>query len=319
MIFFKVKNRKPALLSWCILSLFAAISGCTDKTSEQQIISESVYSKQYRQKSAIVIVSLSETNISTAGTIQLMLDIHARANTEVVVPEIEPCIEPFTVANHYAEPVQTLPSGKLLHRRVWTLFPSLPGAYSFQPLEVLAGSTSIKTAPVQVGVTSLLSPNIEHFEIKDIAASVDLLPEEKQHNQRWLVLSGIVGIGFILRIIVRLTRRPKKTVLLSPAETAFQAMENLPQDELQRIQALTAILLVFIEGRLNVPTTGKTISEIIPHLPKDILLGRREPLETILTTSEQIRFSNKIPFGFSVELQEYVRSFVETMKEVPCD
>ncbi|MDF7798150.1 hypothetical protein P4C99_01650 [Pontiellaceae bacterium B1224] len=306
---------KPVLLS----CLFVAILGCSDKQDQSKSLTEPVYSKQYRQDSTTVIVTLSETNIPTSGKIQLMIDVHAPAGMEVILPDSGNFLEPFSVADGYTEPVQTLPNGKQLHRRVWILIPSLPGDHRFQPLEIMAGPDSLKTDALKIHVESLLPPGIDSFEIKDIAEPVALLPEEEQQLQLIKILSGGVCALIFLVLVIRLSRRrPKPEKVLSPHETAWLTLENLPEDELEKIQILHSLLLHFIEAVLNIPTTGKTLDEILPKLPKATLLGQRYSLEKYLNTSEQTRFSNKVPPGFSEELEQYVRKFIQQNPEVKC-
>ena len=109
-------------------------------------------------------------------------------------------------------------------------------------------------------------------------------------------------------------------IVPAPHEQAFHALENLPGEPLENIHRLSEILLAFIGGRFKLPTTGKTINEVVPLLPKKILLGRRHKLEDFLFTAEQVRFSHRIPAGFPEDYKQYVRDFVEEMKEEePCD
>ncbi len=301
------------------LPLLLLLSGCSKEAAEQAVSAEPVLSRQYRQGSVTVIVSASETNIPAAGKIQLMIDVHAPPTAEVVFPDIGCFVEPFSVANGYGEPLQGLPSGKHLHRRVWTLVPSLPGETVFQSLEISAGSVSVKTEPINVLVTSLLPQNLDAFEIKDIAEPVALLPEEEQKQRLWLILSATAGVIAFLTFVIQRIFRPEKVIVLAPHEAAFQALENLPDNGLEKIQALTEILLAFIAGRFKLPTSGSTVNEILPLLPTVILPERNQPLSTFLLKSEQVRFSNKVPAGFADELDQYIRSFVEEMKEEPCD
>ncbi len=301
----------------CLLCLLAAAAGCSKNTGPVDTPAEPVYSRQYRQESVTVIVSCSETNIPSSGTIRFELDVHAPPDAAVEVPETEDLVQDFAVADRYAEPAQMLPNGKLLHRYVWLLVPTLPGTNLFQSMEIRAGGSAVATEPFPVVVRSLLPANLATLEIRDLAAPAELLPEEVQQRQRWRLLAGTAGVLALLAWAIRRKRRPKPVVVLLPHEAAWLALENLPDEALPRIQALTQILLAFIEGRFRLPTAGRTIPEILPGLPKKLLLGRRAPLERILIESEQIRFSNKIPPGFAAELEAYVRAFVKKMKEVP--
>jgi hypothetical protein len=312
------------MMKWiCILSLaiiFPLLSGCNKEAGQSAVAAEPKLSQQYRQGPVTVIVSASETNIPTSGKIQLMVDVHAPADTEVIFPEIGNLIEPFSIADGYAEPAQTLPNGKQLHRRVWILVPGLAGKAVFQSLEVQAGTRSIKTKPIAVAVESLLPQGLETLEIRDIQLPATLLPEQKKQQQRWIfVLSGLSAVIF-LTLIIKLIRRPKKIIVIPPYEIAIQALENLPEDPLARLQELRSILLAVVEAAFNIPTIGKTTAEIIPAIPKFPLLGRRGPLVDFLENSDLIRFSNRMPDGYVESAEEYVRRFTDEMKkEGLCD
>jgi hypothetical protein len=307
--------------SWPILFLIAALlSACSPKQEKQQtVFSEPVYSKQYRQGSATVILSLSETNVPVAGQIRMMLDVHVAPNTEVSVPDPGSFIEPFRVADGYAEPVQSLPNGKQLYRRVWQLNPGPAGDTIFQPLEILAGSDSIQTEPIRIHVESILPAGFDALEIKDLAVPIERLPEQEQKRRSiYTVLGVLLALGLI-PFILRLRKRPKVEIILLPNEIAFQALENLPEDPIQKIHELNRILRTYCEARFQVPMVGKTLSEIISKLPKPVLLGQRHALEKYLKASEQARFSHNVPLGFPEEMESYVREFIRINKVARCD
>lgn len=267
-----------------------------------------------------MVVSLSETNILSSGSIQLMLDVHAPAGNEVVFPEVGISVAPFAISDGYTEPPQTLPNGKQRHRRVWTLVPALPGKTVFQSLEIHAGAATLLTEPIAVSVSSLLPPGLDVFEIKDIAAPAPLLPEQAKRQRLWKILFAATMIMALPVLLIRRVRKPAPIPVLPPHEAAFLALEKLPEDPLEKTQALTEILVAYIGRRFRFSTGGKTIPEIIPFLPKKILLGRRYKLEKYLAASEQVRFSNRISDGFAGEFERYVHGFVkETTEEDACD
>lgn len=296
------------------------LSGCSKESAPTTSPSAPVLSRQYRQGATLVVVTLSETNISSSGSIQLMLDIHAPPQSTILFPELESPIKPFTISSDHTEPPQTLPNGKQRHRRVWTLLPSLPGKTIFQALDIHAGGANITTEPIPISTTSLLPADLDVFEIKDIAPPAPLLPEQAKRQRRWKILFA-AGLLLLLPILIlRHMREPAPIPVLPPHETALQALEKLPEDPLKKIQALTDLLVTYIGRRFQLPTTGKTIPEIISLLPEKTLLGRRYKLESYLLTSEQIRFSNQIPNGFSDEFKQYIYTFImETTPEAPCD
>lgn len=311
----------PRQTGWKPVLLFILLlSGCKEEAAHRKAAAnEPVYSKQYRQASATVIVSLSETNIPSSGKIRLMVDVHAPTDAEVAIPEIGALVDPFLVADGYAEPVQFLPNGKHLHRRVWMLVPGLPGKAVFQPLEIQVGTETIKTQPVAVGVTSLLPEGIETYQIKDIAKPVELLPEEKKRQQLKYILLGFSVAVALSAWLVSVVRRPKKIEVLSPPEAALRALGALPDDAMARIDGTRRILLEYLEDQFQVQTAGKTTGEIIRNIPKYPLLGRRITLVDSLTTNDLVRFSNRIPEGYVDDFVGYVRGFVEETSEALCD
>ncbi len=306
-------------LLYFLIATSLLLTGCSKDDPGQTKLSAPELTQQYREKSVMAIVSVSETNIPTSGKIQMTIDIHISPDMEFQFPELRYFIEPFTVADSYTEPIQTLPNGKLLHRRVWQLAPKLPGKTVFQSIQLQAGSTTITTQPIKVEVTSLIPDKVDSFEIKDIAEPVRLLPEQKQKQRRsYIILSIVVTLTTVILLIKRL-RRPIPVEILPAHEIAFLALENLPEDALARIHTLSEILTAFIGERFHLPSMGKTVDELIPLLPENELLGHSKQLEQFLVTGEQIRFSNKIPTGFAEEFETYVRSFIEDVKEEPCD
>ncbi len=304
-----------------LLSLIALtlLSGCSKERAPLPPSSEPVLSQQYRQGSTTVIVSLSETNITSSGSIQLTIDVHAPAPREIIFPEVGSAVESFIISDGYTEPAQTLPNGKQRHRRIWILVPALPGETVFQPLKIQAGTVTIQTKPIVISVTSLLPAGLTKFEIKDIAAPIPLRPEQAKQQRRWKMILAAAAGALLLLITLHHARKPKLIPSLSPREAAHQALATLPKEPLEKTQALSEILVAYLGGRFKLATSGKTISEILPLLPKKHLLGRREKLEHYLLTGEQIRFSNHIPDGFPDDFEHYLHNFIqETTPEAPC-
>lgn len=292
------------------------LCGCSKEAVEQADFSEPVLSRQYRQGSVTVVVSVSATNMVSSGKAQLMIDVHAPPDNEVLFPEIGHFIDPFSVADGYSEPVQTLPNGKHLYRRVWILVPSLPGETAFLPIEIASGATVIKTDPIRMRVGSLLPEELDTFEIKDIAEPVALLPEEERKRRLWLTLTGAGLVILFLTAVIKKIRQPKIVYIAPPHEAALAAMENLPADPVARVHELNRILRSYIEARHNLPAIGKTTTELIPVFEE---IGP-ETLVDFLQTCEQMRFSNIVPETLAGKAETIVREFIESsMQEEPCD
>lgn len=267
-----------------------------------------------------VLVSLSETNIPSSGTLQFILDVHTPVGSKVVFPEIASAVAPFKISDGYTEPLQILPNGKQLYRRVWMLVPALPGKTVFQPLEIHAGTLCIVTEPLVVLVSSLLPPGLDVFKIKEISAPISLLPEQVQRQRLWkLLLSGIMA-GALLVIVIRRIQRPKPSLVRPPHEIAFLALENLPEEPAVRVHALNHLLREYIETRFDLPMLGKTTQEILPLLENTPIKGLTPKLIQFIEIGENFRFSNRIPKGFIENSQQMIGNFIEeTKKEAACD
>ncbi|QBG48425.1 hypothetical protein EGM51_13855 [Verrucomicrobia bacterium S94] len=294
------------ILPICTLLLF----GCSEKQTDTQPYSEPVYSKQYRNHSMTAIISLSETNIPSSGKITLMLEMHVPAGTEPSFPNIGSQIDPFSLGEGYTEPVQTLPNGKQLYRRVWQLLPALPGKTELQPLELSAGTNSITTEPIRIEVTSLIPEGTEKLEIRDIADPIELLPaQEKKRRSIYTAVGALFTLGLI-PFIIYLLRKPKTVAVVLPHEAAFQALENLPENPVERIHELNRIFRTYHEARVGIPMVGKTVVELSAVLEDHKIIS-------FLERCDDIRFSNKVPDGFIAEAAQFVRSHVENTMEVP--
>lgn len=284
--------------------------GCSEKTVETSSFSEPAYSKQYRDDSLTVIVSLSETNIPSSGKITAMIDVHVPDGIEPTVPSMGNFIDPFSVGDGYTEPIQTLPNGKKLHRRVWVLLPSLPGKTVFQPLEISAGGETIKTEPISIGVSTLIPEGTEELAIRDIAAPIELLPaQEKKRRSMYTVVGVLLALGLI-PFIIYLVRKPKIETVILPHEAASQSLKNLPGDSIERIHELNHIFRTYHQARFRFPMIGKTVVEL------SVVLDDTEII-SFLERCDDIRFSNKVPEGFVAEAEQFVRSYIEKTMEAP--
>jgi len=295
-------------------AMLLVLTGCNDQQQHQQARSEPVYSKQFRQEAATVIISASSTNIPASGKILLILDVHAPADSTVTFPALDEQIGTFTIIDGYSEPVQLLENGKLLYRRAWTIAPSQPGTTILEPIEILVGSATVTTEPITVEVTSTLPPDLEALTIRDIAPPIERLPQQETKRRMLLLISLLAVLAAGAVLIRNALRRKPEPPPLPPHEAALLALEHLPADPTDRIHALSAILNSYLEQRYNLPLAGKTLDETLPLLPE----AYRDELTEFLTTCQQVRFSNKVPEGFAEQACKTVTDFVEKTREDKC-
>jgi len=301
------------------------VAGCSrpERDAGTASASEPALSRQYRNGPLTVILSASETNITTAGRVRLTLDVQTPENYGVVLPDLGILVEPFTLAGSYEEPPQTLRNKKVLHRWVFLLDPALPGDFVFQALEIAAGPALVTTEPISVSVSSILPSDIEELQIRDISSPVALLPEQRRQLRYWMTGGGIVLLLVAAGLLVWLRKRALIEVPVPPHETAFQALEKLPDEPIARIHELNRILREYIENRFNLPMLGKTTHEILPMLGTPQIMELPAQLIEFLEAGEQIRFAHAVPDGFIDSATDWIRSFIEqtreTGEEEPCD
>ena len=298
-----------ALAATCLL-----LSGCGRDRTDTPRMAEPIYSKQYREDSVTVIESASETNIAVSDRIHLALEVHAPSGEEAVLPHVESQPGSFSVLDSYTEPTRGLPNGKNLSRTVWTIAPDLPGELVLQSMEISVGSVTVHTEPLTIAVTSMLPSNLDSLEIRDIAPAIELLPQQQENRRLWLV-AGILAMGVVSALLIGKARRVKVLEVRPPWETALAALDSLPEEPVEKIHVLARILKTYLEQRYQLPVSGKTLAETLPLLSEE----QREELADFMRTSEDIRFSNKVPEGFVDEALSLVRNFMERTREVSCD
>ncbi len=299
-----------------VLSALLLLCNCSKEASHEPNPLKPVLTQQYRKQSITAIVSLSNTNITTTGQVLLMLEVHAPPETEVLFPEIGPLIEPFTISDSYSEPLQTLPNGKTLHRKIWTLIPALPGEVTVPPLEIIAGTASIQTAPFTLSVQSILPDGLEGLEIKDIAAPISLLPKQRRQHRLWLILAiatCVAGAGIGIRHRIKKNQLPS---LIPPHEVALKALNSLHAETantIQRVHELNRILRRYINDRFKIPALESTCSELEKQLDHKELIQ-------FLRDCDDIKFSHSTTAGFTEHAENFIRSYIEnTREEEPCD
>lgn len=302
--------RLPFLLV-AVLFLF----GCGRKERSPDPQSEPAYTRQYRNGPATLIASLSETNLPAWRRLYLQLDVHAQNGSSVEFPDLEMQLEAFTVLDAYTEPPQLLPNGRQLFRKTWVLAPSTAGKTTLPAMEATAGGITLHTESISMDVTSMLPPDATKLEIRDIAPPIAALPQQEKQRKAWIIaVSLFIGMA-LAYLLAKTLKRKRATEQPTAHETAEAALRDLPEDPVQCIHAVASILKTYLEQRHGLPLAGKTVDECIPLLPE----RRRDELADFLKTSEQVRFSNKVPDGYVDEAIQLVRDYVQETKEEACD
>lgn len=275
------------------------------------------FSRQYRQGSMTVGYSISETNMASSGEIQLMLTVQAPRGADVVFPDIGKQVESFLVSGSRAEPMQNLTDGQCLLRQVWELVPAQAGNAVVPPLEVIAGVPSIKTDPVSIWIASILPPDLETFEIKDIAAPVSMLSEQERQRRLWLIVLGVTVGAVVVGAGLRLYWKFKIDCTVSPRAAALQALDALEvqnPEPVPFVHELSRILRNYLNARFHIPALESTSSELAPMLDNPELVR-------FLAECDDIKFAHVVIHDFIPVAVGFVRSYIDatTPSEDLCD
>jgi hypothetical protein len=144
-----------------------------------------------------------------------------------------------------------------------------------------------------------------------------MLPGQERKRRIWLFLAGAGAVAASILLIIR-KRKAQPLAPPVPAHvTALNALDALPEEETQRAHQIARILTEYLGNRYRLPTEGKTSREIIPLVPDE----HKADLSKFMEGGEQIRFSNRIPDGYTCNAEAFVRTFIETTtsEEEPCD
>jgi hypothetical protein len=288
------------------------LCSCSRQPAASSEVKRPDYFRQYRQGAVSVMVSLSETNLPATGKIQAGIEVRAPADSTVLIPELANFAEGLHAIDGYTEPPQRLPNDRQLIRRVWVFIPERSSKAVVNSLTIEVDSETIETDPVRIGIVSHLPGGTAAFAIKDIASPAATLPSQDNRSRSLYTVIGALLVLGLIPFIVRLSRPSRTAAASLPHETALLDLDQLPEDEVERIHELNRIFRTYYEARFNIPMVGRTVIEILPVLDNADIIH-------FLERCEEIRFSGKVPDGFAADAEHVVRSFVETTQEVPCD
>jgi hypothetical protein len=282
-----------------------------------------------------------EKPLTVGDRITLRLEIIHPANSRVVLPQLEPQWQNFTVVDQSAPELidhgdGTATTGKNI---VVTLFE--PGEYQTPDLVVAHrkpdGSVEELAAPViPIRVTSVLT---DGTELQDLKAQVDLpVPP----IWPWVLLG--IWLMLLLAVLViiigwwfyqRWQNRPAQSaggILMPVIDTrppeiiAYEELDriellNLPaQNRLKEHYSLVSDCLRFyIEGRYRIRALEQTTGEIRnAFLNADVPMREISPFMRLFTEADLVKFARYVPrFEEANSLVNHARLIVEATTPVP--
>jgi hypothetical protein len=261
-------------------------------------------------------VRVSKAKISTAETVELLLEIKAAEDWNVDFPEVPDTLGEFKVVERAGEERRLDRDRNLISTRRYTLEPFLPARYTIPPLEVRFGTGggyafSVRSDEVVVEVTSVLPPQLGEQDIEEIAGPLAL----GSRKMLWYglgagaVLAAAAAAGVV--ILRRRRRRHVETVKVSPPwEAARQELEDLL--ELGLIEAgrfkefyegISNLTRRYIERRFEIRAPELTTEEFLVQAQASAaLVDQREALRRFLAHCDLVKFARYEPSPEEVRL-----------------
>ncbi|MBU4263325.1 MAG: BatD family protein [Proteobacteria bacterium] len=318
----------PFLALICALGLLLA--GCrTSPPADNGTPAATPISEELHSGGLTVQLSLSNSQISIAESLQLTLTAIAPEDFEVSFPEFTgSALGDFTLAGTTSPPKELI-GAQLRQSLTLTLTPYLPGEYSIPAMTVSARDkqhpdrqATVTIAAHTIQVSSFLDSNEKDPQIIDIYSPLALpLP-----TLYYLLAGGAVVLLLALLFYFRRRRRrlqpPPPPVPLHVA--ALTEIDRLLQEQgagndfaLFYVR-LTLILRHYIEARFGLKAPEQTTEEFLESLRHSPVFSKeqKELLRDFLGRCDLIKFARIIPDRQEVDASiELCRDFIRASGE----
>jgi hypothetical protein len=271
--------------------------------------------KEYDSLSAgSFTLKVSNTQISTAEELSLVLEATADEKWGVVFPEIQDSLDKFRVIDRTMETRRLDTDGNLIYTRTYTLEPFLPGDYIITPFEITFEeedgfySFSYVSDEIYVEVSSVLPPLLGEQDIEEIWGPLSL----QRRMVLWIVISGIslaaAGTGLVYVARRRSVYRSSSTAL-NPLEAALNELDILLSKKLIELgryrefyDSISDLIRRYVESRFNIRAPEQTTEEFLQNVRHSIALSKHTSLlEEFLRGCDLVKFACYEPSFKEVE------------------
>ncbi len=324
------------------LALYIALLpvSCSGPPAEKPILPEQEFSQEHVSGAYSLMLQTSEKETTTAGEIELVLEAAAPENSAVQFPEFGAALGDFTLRDKKITPPRLTGSGetaRVAHRAEFLLEPYLPGIYTIPAMSVTFRNAEsgreaalLRTESIEIPVRSLLDPEAETSDIRDISPPLSLGPERIFQ----LTPLGLALIFAALAAGIYLFLQKKKKgeivapVVLPPDQVALHELAELERDnllargEVQLFhERISGILRRYIENRFGLKAPERTTEEFLSELSRsrstagELLGSHKAVLADFLTQCDLVKFARYEPDRAASEKTiEICREFVEKTK-----
>lgn len=314
--------------------LFLLLAGlsvsCSSQSQEQDANSAYEVVKNYEQNPLSLSLKVDRAKISIAGQLKVVVEATAPESHDVELPGRTDKLGEFTVVDFRTAQPRLTEDGQVFHTRTYVLEPFLAGAYNVPPLTVRHGEKESKasvrrqlsTEEVPIEVTSVLPPDEQSPEIKDIAGPVDM------PAPWWPWIVGAVALAALAAALLWWRRRKQRQKEFVPPplphEVAYAELEKLLSSGLlERGEVklfylrLSNILRHYIEDRFGLRAPEQTTEEFLVELRKNEFLEARhkELLQRFLEHCDLVKFAELQTTRQEAETSvSLCRSFIDETK-----
>lgn len=338
---FYIFKGRNALLLLCLLLIFLQ-SSCSEGPAPETTDRDSGFSQTYVQDPYTLHLRISKKKITIAEQLEIVLETAVPESTDVAFPTYSTSFGDFTPKDERVHPPRMTGSGndiRVVHQVTYLLEPYLSGTYTIPAMTITyhdkkneTADTKLVTEEMEFFVTSLLSPDTERVEIKDIKPPLSLPPNRVQQ----VLVSGLVLllVSFAISCFIywkkMASRKIPTAVQLLPGEIALQELDRLlAEDLLARREIklfhlrISDILRRYIENRFGMKAPERTTEEFLIELSQakstgNALLGSQKALLTdFLTQCDLVKFAKHEPTSAESEKSVVIcREFIEKTRDI---
>ncbi len=293
-----MKFYKPLLFILVALGVVGVFSILRAEASEQTIGSED------GKVSVRRVVESDEIPLS--GSVRMMIEVHADADTELAIPDLGESYGHFKVVSTETHPTVLL-NERISQRRYYELEPSRAGEETLPPILLTVSQGEKKDSLLlPAGKIRVVSPNDP-----DKVSLDSLTPASKRTIWRHIlrgflialmISAALLGAFLLIRKFPRGRSVPKEPVL-SPSQRALRAIEMLllskiyETDVRQFYLTLTGIVRRYIEETTGLRAPEQTTEEFLRDAQKCPLIAQEEhqKLASFLEFSDLVKFAKFEP------------------------
>ncbi|MDD4857832.1 MAG: hypothetical protein PHD74_06970 [Candidatus Krumholzibacteria bacterium] len=308
------------------LVLLCAAPSCKRGGADKK--NEFPYSRRFESGPVSFRVSLSDSSVSIAKRVNMLLETRAQKGYSAELPKFGDKLSEFGIVDYRNYQNELAPDGSVVTKRLYELEPFLSGEYKIPPMEIAfyqeGDSTrhTLESDTIIVNVTSLLPKDKASLNINDVAP-----PAKFPFGWRniLIVVGCVAGAAAAFLIFWKRRRIKEKIVPKLPAhEIAYRKLEallarKLVEQKLYRefTAEVSDILRAYIEDRfgLKAPerTTEEFLVEVSPALPVDA--QKKDILRSFLVHCDLVKFAALEPSVADVERTfATCRDFLEATK-----